>query len=107
MTKIQFTSEAVNDLQSTHKYIAEELCSERAAQNTINKIMNRIAQLEVFPEMGAPLRSIVPVENDYRFLVCGNYTAFYRFENGEVSIVRVLYARRNFMKILFGASEDE
>lgn len=107
MAKIQFTPEAINDLQSTRRYIKEELCSEQAAQNTIRKIMSRIAQLETFPEIGALLNSIVLVANDYRFLVCGNYTAFYRYENGEVFIIRVLYGRRNFMQILFGEPEED
>ena len=107
MAKIQFTPEAINDLQSTRRYIEEELCSEQAAQNTIRKIMSRIAQLETFPEIGALLNSIVPVANDYRFLVCGNYTAFYRYENGEVFIIRVLYGRRNFMQLLFGEPEED
>ena len=107
MAKIQFTPEAINDLQSTRRYIEEELCSEQAAQNTIRKIMSRIAQLETFPEISALLNSIVPVANDYRFLVCGNYTAFYRYENNEVFIIRVLYGRRNFMQILFGEPEED
>ena len=85
MAKIQFTPEAINDLQSSRRYIEEEL----------------------FPEIGAPLNSIVPVANDYRFLVCGNYTAFYRYENNEVFIIRVLYGRRNFMQLLFGEPEED
>lgn len=57
-------------------------------------------------EMGAPLSAIVDFETDYRFLVCGNYTAFYRFENRTVYIVRVLYGRRDFMRILFGEPNE-
>lgn len=37
MAKIQFAPEAINDLQSTRRYIEEELCSEQAAQNTIER----------------------------------------------------------------------
>ena len=32
-----------------------------------------------FPEIGAPLSSIISLEVPYRFLVCGNYTAFSRW----------------------------
>lgn len=101
MADISFSSEAVSDLQQTKAYITDELCNEQAAVNTIAKITGRIRELAAFPEMGAPLPSIVDFETDYRFLVCGNYTAFYRFENQTVYIVRVLYGRRNFMRILF------
>ena len=84
MADISFSPEAVSDLQQTKAYITDELCNEQAAVNTIAKITSRIRELAAFPEMGAPLSSIVDFETDYRFLVCGNYTAFYRFENQTV-----------------------
>lgn len=59
-----------------------------------------------FPEGGTPLSGIVNFETDYRLLVCSNYTAFYRIDNHMISIVRVLYGRRNFMQILFGKPND-
>lgn len=58
--------------------------------------------LAEFPNSGAPLAGAVGIETDYRYLVCGNYTAFYRVENETVYIVRILYGRRDFMRILFG-----
>lgn len=51
--------------------------------------------------IGAPLSSIVDIQTDYRFLVCANYLIFYRYENRIVFVSRVLYARRNYMRILF------
>lgn len=106
MVKVQFSPEAITDLQETKTYITEELCNVQAAEHTIEKIMKRIRMLSEFPESGAPLSGIIGIETDYRFLVCGNYTAFYRFENNTVQIVRVLYGRRNFMRILFGEPND-
>ena len=79
----------------------------QSAINTTQKIMKRIRQLADFPEIGEPLSSIISLEVPYRFLVCGNYTAFYKVEGDEVHIIRVLYGRRNFMQILFGRSYDE
>ncbi len=107
MAEIHFTPEAIIDIRETKLYIAEELGSEVSAKNTVDKIMNKIKGLEVFPELGAPLSSVVDFETSYRFLVCGNYTAFYRVENDDVYVIRVLYGRRNYMQILFGESEDE
>ena len=63
--------------------------------------MEHINRLRTFPDSGAPLSSIIDLGTNYRFLVCGNYTAFYRTENNAVLIVRVLYGRRDFMRILF------
>lgn len=106
MNEIRFSPEAITDLQQTKAYITEELCNEQAAINTIANITKRIRMLADFPESGAPLSSIVDLETEYRFLVCANYTVFYRIENQTVNIIRVLYGRRNFMQILFGDSNN-
>lgn len=107
MAKINFTPDALEDMKEIKAYIAGELCSERSALNTIEKIIKRIRQLEDFPEIGAPLSSVINLEVPCRFLVCGNYTAFYKVDGNEVHIIRVLYGRRNVMQILFGKSYDE
>lgn len=41
------------------------------------------------------------IESDYRFLVSGNYLIFYRAYGAEVYIDRVLYGRRDYLRILF------
>lgn len=107
MAKINFTPDALEDMKEIKSYITDELCSEQSAINTIDKILKRIRQLADFPEIGAPLSSIINFEVPYRFLVCGNYIVFYKVYNDEVHIIRVLYGRRNFMQILFGKSHDE
>lgn len=107
MAKINFTPDALEDMKEIKAYISAELCSERAAINTIEMITKRIRQLEDFPESGAPLSSVISLKVDHRFLVCGNYIAFYKVEGDNVHIIRVLYGRRNFMQILFGRAYDE
>lgn len=106
MAEIKFSPEAITDLKQTKAYIIEELCNEQAAVNTVAKITKRIRMLADFPESGAPLSSVIDIETDYRFLVCGNYTVFYRVENSIVYIVRILYGRRNYVQILFGEPQD-
>ena len=107
MAKINFTPDALEDLKEIKAYITDGLCSEESAIRTVGNIAKRIRQLADFPESGAPLSSIINLEVPYRFLVCGNYTAFYKVEADEVHIIRVLYGRRNFMQILFGKAYDE
>ena len=107
MTKINFTPDALEDMKEIKAYITDELCSEQSAIKTIENIMKRMRQHADFPEIGAPLSSIISREVPYCFLVCGNYNAFYKVEGDEVHIIRVLYGRRNFMQILFGKSYDE
>lgn len=102
MYKIFFSSESIDDLKEIEQYIQDELCSEQSAQNTVAKILKKIKMLSDFPESGSSLSNIIGFNTDYRYLVCGNFIAFYRIENKNVLIVRVLYCRRNFMQILFG-----
>ncbi len=107
MYSIVFSPESIKDLEETKEYIAEELCNEQAASKTVREILNNIHILSEFPESAPPLTSIVDFDTNYRFLICGNYVAFYRLEENEVRIVRILYGRRNFMQILFGDSMDK
>ena len=106
MAEIRFSPQAISDLQEAKTYIADELCNKQAAVNTITRIIKKIRILAEFPASGSPLSSVVGFETDYRFLVCGNYTVFYRIENQTVNIIRVLYGRRNFMQILFGEPSE-
>ncbi|MDR1893958.1 MAG: type II toxin-antitoxin system RelE/ParE family toxin [Spirochaetales bacterium] len=53
------------------------------------------------PSIGPCLASKVPFETSYRFLVCGKYLAFYRYEDKTVFVDRILYGRRDYVKILF------
>lgn len=102
MYKVSFSPEAVDDLKEIKQYIKDELCNEQAAKNTVAKILKKVKMLSDFPESGSSLSAIIGFDTDYRYLICDNYIAFYRIENKNVLIVRVLYGRRNYMQILFG-----
>lgn len=98
---IHYSPEAQNDLDEIWEYIFFELCNPEGAENTVNNIMDAIDGLEDFSGIGAPLSSVADVENDYRFLVSGNYVVFYRVNGSDVYIDRVLYGRRDYLRILF------
>ena len=101
MSNVVLSFEAKNDLKEIKKYISNELDNDIAANNTIAKITKLIRRLEQQPLMGTPLSSIIEFDTNYRFLVCGNYMVFYRFDNNTVFITRIIYGRRDYMKILF------
>ena len=107
MNKLQITPLAKNDLQEIKAYITDELQNPTAALDIIKRITKRLRSLVDFPIMGAALSSIVDIDTDYRYLVYGNYKAFYRYEDETVYVIRVLYSRRDFMKILFGDTSNE
>ena len=97
---------ANDDLLSIKDYIEKELDNPAAAANTLAKITKSLRLLVDFPLSGAPLASIIEFETDYRFIVSGSYMSFYRYIDDTVFIDRVLYARRDYIKILFGGVEE-
>ena len=99
---LHYSPEALNDLNEIWEYIFTEMCNLDAALNVVNRIMDTIDKLQDFSEMGATLSSVVDIESDYCFLVCGSHVAFYRVNGREVYIDRVLYGRRDYLRILFG-----
>lgn len=105
--KVYVAPEARADLADIRQYIVEELQSPGAAANTVNRILRRVRALERFDNAGAPLSAIVGFDISYRYLVCGNYLAFYRVNDNEVFVDRILYGRRDYMRILFGKPEEE
>lgn len=98
---IHYSPEAQNDLDEIWEYITFELCNLQSAENTVNKIMDTVDELEDFSEIGALLSSVTDIESDYRFLTSGNYMVFYRVSGQDVYIDRILYGRRDYLRILF------
>ena len=101
MSKIVLSFDAKNDLKDIKKYISNDLDNDIAANNTISKITKSIRRLEEQPLISTPLSSVIEFDTNYRFLVCGNYMVFYRLENNTVFVSRIIYGRRDYMKILF------
>ena len=99
--KIHYSPESRRDLDDIWDYIVLELQNRSAAERVIDHIMNAVDPLKNFAEMGTPLSSIADIGTDYRFLVSGNYMVFYRVQDSDVYIDRVLYGRSDYMSALF------
>jgi plasmid stabilization system protein ParE len=102
MYKLHYSTESKNDLLEIKSHIGNELANPQAAERTVAYITKRIRGLTQFPEMGALLSSIIDIESKYRFLVCKKHLAFYRVEENDIFIIRVLYGGRDYASILFG-----
>lgn len=107
MNKLFLSADAHNDLREIQTYITEELENPDAAMRVVAGITKRLRMLETHGELGARLTAITGQESEYRYLVCGNYTAFYRYETGTVFIDRILYGRRDFMRVLLGELTEQ
>ncbi len=101
MNRLHISRAAQADLVEIKEYISEDLENPIAAVSTVSKIMGHIWSLSGQAFIGTPLSAITDMESDYRFLVSGNYLIFYRSYGTEVYIDRVLYGRRDYLRILF------
>ena len=107
--KINYTSQSRRDLDAIWDSIFFDLQNPEGAEHTITRILDAIDQLELFAESGAPLSSISDAGRDERFLVSGKYLIFYHIAYNEhaVTIDRVLYGGRDYLRILFERTLEE
>lgn len=98
--RIVYSPESRRDLDEIWDYIKYSLQNPSAAVHIVDRIMDEIDQLEILPDIGAPLSSIAEVESDARFLVTGNYLTFYRVRGDTVFIDRILNGRCDYLRIL-------
>lgn len=103
MITIRLSKQAQQELHEIHEYIAIELDNQTAAYDILQKMIEALDTLIEFPDIGSPMRSILPLERNYRFLVVGEYLIVYRHEveSETVYVLRILYGRSDYMKTLF------
>ena len=100
MNKLHLSPAAQSDLADIKRYITEELENPQAALATVGRITQTMRVLHEHALIGAPLSSIADVQDERRFLMSGNYMIFYRANDSDVYIDRVLYGRRDYLRIL-------
>jgi len=90
MVKLIWTEFALEDLRLIHEYISID--SKRYADRFVEKLMNRVDQLESFPKSGR----VVPEFNteSIRELIEGNYRIIYKISATQIAIIRVHHAAR-------------
>ena len=90
MVKVIWTEFAIEDLRLIHEYISKD--SERYADRFIEKLIERVDQIENFPNSGR----VVPEFNlqTIRELIEGNYRIIYKTSAGQIAIVRIHHAAR-------------
>jgi len=107
MNKLKISPEAKNDLMEIKNYISDELHNPQAAVNLIVKITEKIRGLLKYPGIGSSLSAVIDIQTEYRFLVWDNYLIFYRYEDEAVYVIRILYGRRDYLRVLFNDLSGE
>lgn len=98
---VKFSPEALKDLDEIYDHIANVLKRSDAADNTVNKILDKTDLLSDNPEVGIQLFFENDLFSGYRYMVLDNYLAFYRITTESVLVDRVIYGKRDYIKILF------
>ena len=100
--KTVFSPLAIDDLDELWDYISDVLKNPIAAENTVNGILDKIDLLEDQPAIGVQLVFDDGLNSGYRYVIYNNYLAFYRIYPDTVYVDRVIYGKRDYMKLLFG-----
>ena len=98
--KIHYSPKSLSDLDEIFDYIAFELKDIIAADNTVNNIIDSINILKQFAESGSILCLPTGEVTIYRYVISGNYLSFYHLSENEIYIDRIIYGRRDYIKIL-------
>ncbi|MFP4698629.1 MAG: type II toxin-antitoxin system RelE/ParE family toxin [Eubacteriales bacterium] len=101
MYKVQYSPKAKDDLLRIKAYTSKEF-TEELAKEIIKEITTKINSLEEFPLMGKPLSNLINVYTDYMYLVINKNYVFYRNEEKDVKVIRIISHRQDFMRIIFG-----
>ena len=101
MFQVDVSPQAAEDLLEIKFYIEKELQNPIAALNTVKKIVETYEDLANDPDIGIPIERYVSFPTDYKFVLANNYSIFYRVEDKFVKIIRIMYSRRDFVRILF------
>jgi len=100
--KIDITEPAEDDLRDIIRYISAQLEAPITAENILDAIVSAVEGLSYMPG-NKPLVSDERLASlGYRKLIVKNYIIFFTIDeiNKVVNIERILYARRDWLRIL-------
>lgn len=100
MYKIQLSPLAKEDLLYLKKYLVEEF-NELIANETIDKLIENIRNIEEYPLLGRPLINLIDIPTEYMYYIADKNYVFYRIEDRDIKIIRVLSTRQDFIQLLF------
>jgi toxin ParE1/3/4 len=100
--RVVFTQTAETDLQETVDYIFRVLGNRQAAERFLEELDQQIEQISHHPETHPFVSDDHLRRQGIRLFTIGNYLGFYRIRNDEktVTILRVLYGRRDWVTLL-------
>ena len=102
MNKVFISPEAARDLSQIKQYISTELKNKSAANRIVGSILKDLRGLGRYSEQGPSLEALTGFQTALRMLLCGKHVALYKLENETVFVARVLDARQDYLRVIFG-----
>lgn len=97
---VEYSKESKQDLIEIKQHIKYNLQEPEIAQKIISKIRKQINDLKNNPEIYVIIDDDMISKLEIRKLIVDNYIVFYRINNNNIQIVRVMYGRRNWINLL-------
>lgn len=98
--KLEFSNDALCDLERARDYIAHSLKNPIAAKALVAAVIADCQQLKDYPQSGRQLLDPEGLLPGYRLLIIRNQIVIYRVEDDIVLINRILDGRTDYMRIL-------
>ena len=100
--KVRITDPAQNEMREVFRYIAEDLQNPVAAVRRISQIDEKIQSLKNNPARFPLVRDDYLASKGLRMIVVKSHLVFFIIHEKEhiVSIMRILYVRRDWLRIL-------
>ena len=105
--ELAWSPAAVDDLEAAVDYIESELASPMAARCLVDSVIEKAQLFADVPGAGTALHALNGIDTGYRYMVCGNWMVFLECDNGRALVVRVLYAKSDYMRTHFGEIDSE
>lgn len=105
--ELYYTPRERNDLVNIKESVIENFDDENLAIEVLKKIIKVVRQLVMFPYLGQELSGITGIYTEYRCLFCEKNYVFYRVEENRICVIRILNEKQDYMRILFGVSEQD
>lgn len=102
MYRLEYLPMAKQDMMDIARYISNELDNPDAAERLAMEMTEAADRLKDFPYANPAYYPIKPLKYEYRRLLVQNYLMLYSVDESKrcVMVMRVIYARRDYGKIL-------
>lgn len=103
--EIKYSPEAIKDMDDIFKDVHTASCNLEITQKYLDELQDKLESMALHPKTGTPL-FYEELFTGYYSVRFKEYLAFYRLEENIMFVDRVLFRKRDYMRILFGPLKD-